>query len=93
MSSRDQFEEQMRALSFRGSALSFKRCQIFFRSGAYADGYVQCAWIGWQTAHREISKLRAALEYSNVLLERMPQDPDVTYRINQNKAVLNATKD
>lgn len=93
MSTRAQFEAAMRARSFRGSELSFRPDHIFFNSGTYADGYVQSAWVGWQEAQKEMQKLRAALEYTNVLLERMPQEPEVTYRINQNKAVLNATKD
>lgn len=37
-------------------------------------------------------RLRAALEYTNVLLAKLPQSPEIVYRINANKAVLNETK-
>lgn len=37
--------------------------------------------------------LRAALEYTNVLLAKLPPSDEITYRINANKAVLDETKD
>lgn len=67
-------------------------CPRFEGSGAYKNDHRQSMWQGFRLRQPN-KKLRAALEYSNVLLKKLPPSDEITYRINANKAVLDETKD
>lgn len=63
----------------------------FERTGAYRNDHRQSMWQGWKLRQPD-KQLRAALEYTNVLLAKLPPSEEITYRLNANKAVLNETK-
>lgn len=71
-------------------------CPRFEGSGAYKNDHRQSMWQGWksrtESERAPDKRLRAALEYTNVLLAKLPPSEEITYRINANKAVLNETK-
>lgn len=59
---------------------------------SYRESERESVWQGFRLRQPN-KKLRAALEYSNVLLKKLPPSDEITYRINANKAVLDETKD
>jgi hypothetical protein len=60
--------------------------------GSYFYAQMNLAWKAYLVRPLAEKQLRAALEYTNVLLEKLPASEEITYRLNANKVVLSETK-